>query len=69
LFAKFKIVLQLAVVVGHTTRRVPQPEMDEVLRDAVSSKMRNAEAAKSVTTTHGLIEILQNWVKSPAKDI
>jgi len=56
-FAKFKIVLQFAVVVGHTLPRMAQPKMDEILGHAISSKMRNAETAKSVTAALRLIDV------------
>jgi len=65
LFAKFKIILQFAVVIGQTACRVAQPEMDEVLGNAIPSEVCNAETAKSVTTTRRLIEILPESDEEP----
>jgi hypothetical protein len=46
-----------------------QPKMDQILRDAVLSQMRDAETAKSVTAALRLIEVLQDRVKGAPKNI
>ena len=46
LSSEFEIVVQLAVVIAFVLARMPQPKVEEIVRDAVLPQMRYAEVAQ-----------------------